>query len=504
VSSTSGPASTHAGPNLKRTPPAHGRSGFGQSGPDRSRTIWSRPVWIGAVVFCLILALLPWIVTLDGHPHADWQQFLGRFHPLTVHIPIGLLVLLPLLELGGIFRPALREAAASVLALAFLGCLLALTCGLLLAHGGGQTGTLVSHHMAGGIALTITVLLALLTRPAWAPRGSAGPAALAYPFLLTTALLILTWTAHQGGSLTHGSSYLTQYMPPALKRLVPTGLSGASGADPNSFYAQHINPILDANCVSCHGEGKISGGLRLDSYDRLMRGGQNGAVVVAGNPDASILLKRVMLPASDKLFMPAEGRPPLKPDEIAIIKAWIQQGASPTAQSLNGVALREKSHDAPIEPVGDYSALLPQIRQLAAGQGAKLQQISAKPSDGLALLTVDASSSFSDAQLAELKEFAPYIVEADLARTALTDAGLDTLKQFTHLRVLHLEGTHITDAGLAQLKPLTQLTYLNLSGTPVTAPAVAPLRAMPHLAHLYLFNTPAQPVPPPLADGKAP
>lgn len=44
------------------------------------------------------LLLLPFIFKFDGKPHADWQQFLGRFHPLTVHLPIGLLVLLPILE----------------------------------------------------------------------------------------------------------------------------------------------------------------------------------------------------------------------------------------------------------------------------------------------------------------------------------------------------------------------------------------------------------------------
>ena len=47
------------------------------------------------------LLLLPWLVRLDGKPHADWQQFLGRFHPLVVHVPIGLIVLVPVLEIAG-------------------------------------------------------------------------------------------------------------------------------------------------------------------------------------------------------------------------------------------------------------------------------------------------------------------------------------------------------------------------------------------------------------------
>ena len=86
----------------------------------------------------------------------------------------------------------------------------------------------------------------------------------------------------------------------------------------------------------------------------------------------------------------------------------------------------------------------------------------------------------------------PYIVEAELARTAVTDASFDTLRSFTHLRTLHLEGTSIAGTNFAKLSSLTELNYLNLSGTKVTAQSVAPLKNM-HLRHLYLFDTPAQP-----------
>ena len=55
-------------------------------------------VWIGAVCAGVLIVLLPLFFPLDGKSHADWLQFLGRFHPLLVHLPIGLIVLLPLLE----------------------------------------------------------------------------------------------------------------------------------------------------------------------------------------------------------------------------------------------------------------------------------------------------------------------------------------------------------------------------------------------------------------------
>jgi hypothetical protein len=231
----------------------------------------------------------------------------------------------------------------------------------------------------------------------------------------------------------------------------------------------------------------------LDSFDLIMKGGNDGPVIIAGDPDKSLLLHRVTLPSDHKQFMPAEGRPPLRAEDIALIKAWIQQGASPTATTLAGISTGDERPELPLQPVGDYSALLPEIQRMQQTQSAKLIPVSSKPEDGLILFTVDAASSFGDAQLAQFQRFAPYIVEAELGRTAVTNASFDTLKQFTHLRALHLEETHITGDGLAKLASLAQLTYLNLSGTQVTNESVRPLSSMKNLRHLYLYNTPAQP-----------
>ena len=447
----------------------------------------TRIAWDASLGLSLLLLALPWLVRLDGHPHADWQQFLGRFHPMVVHIPIGLLILVPLLELAGTLRPALREAAGFVLALAFAGCLIALSLGFLLAHGSGNAGKDVTRHLWGGVVLTIVVLICMLARPQWQAHTSG----YSYPALLACMLIVLLWTADHGGSLTHGSNYLTQYMPTGLKRVL------ALGATPpgDSFYARHVHPVLDANCASCHGEGQTKGGLRMDSYESLMRGGQVGPVIVAGDAAKSVLFQRITLPPGHEHFMPAEGRPPLQPEEIAWIKAWIDQGASPTLTTLAGVTIRDELPEAPIEPVGDYSSLMPEIQKLEQGQGAKLKQVSAKPSDGLILFTVDAASTFDDAQLAQFQKFAPYIAEAELGRTAVTDASFDTLKQFTHLRALHLEETRITGAGLPKLASLSHLSYLNLNGTQVTAASAASLSAIKSLRHVYLYNTPAQPAP---------
>ena len=105
----------------------------------------------------------------------------------------------------------------------------------------------------------------------------------------------------------------------------------------------------------------------------------------------------------------------------------------------------------------------------------------------------DVAASFDDAQLANFQRFAPFIVEAELGRTGVTDASIETLSQFKNLRALHLEGTAISGRTLARLSSLSQLTYLNLSATKVTSDTVAPLKSIPNLRHVYLFNTPAEP-----------
>jgi uncharacterized membrane protein len=441
-------------------------------------------VWISAVCAGVPIVLLPLFFPLDGKPHADWLQFLGRFHPLLVHLPIGLIVLLPLLEFAGTRRPSLREAAGFVLQIALATCVLSIIFGLLLAYSSGEIGTTVTRHMRGGIVLAIELLLCLVVRRSWL---AAQPRL--YFILLTAVVFTLAWTAHHGGSLTHGSDYLTRYMPPNLKRfLAPSAVS----SHPNSFFARHIYTVLDTKCVACHGTNKEQGGLRLDSYESLMAGGKDGIVIAPRNPDGSLLLKKVTLSPTDPHFMPAEGRTPLTPDEIARIRAWVLQGASPDAASVPGIFLLEDREEAP-PPVGDYSALMGEIRQMQRSQGAKLVAVSANPSDGLILRTTDVAGSFDDAQLAKFQRFAPFIVEAELGRTGVTDASIETLSQFKNLRAVHLEGTAVTGRPLAKLSLLPQLTYLNLSGTRVTNDAVAPLKGKPNLRHLYLFNTPAEP-----------
>ena len=285
---------------------------------------------LASAMACGALLLMPLVFRLDGKAHGEWAQFLGRFHPGVVHLPIGLILLVPLLELAGRARPALRDAAGFVLWLSVPACVVATLLGVLLAYGSGDAGVGVTRHMWGGIALTIAVVACAVLRSAW----DAGHARVVYPTLLAGVVVLLVWATHQGGTLTHGDGYLMEHAPVVLKRLPDLWRPRQPVlAAPGSVYAVQLQPIFDAKCASCHGRDKAKGRLRLDSLDRLMRGGQDGAAVIPGDAAKSLLFQRVTLPAADKKYMPSDGKPALTAGEIQMIKGWIDAGASPTAQA---------------------------------------------------------------------------------------------------------------------------------------------------------------------------
>ncbi len=102
------------------------------------------------------------------------------------------------------------------------------------------------------------------------------------------------------------------------------GAWGASlGADSAEFFETKIRPVLASNCYSCHQDSKL-GGLRLDSRDAMLKGGNSGTALTPGDPDKSLLIKAVRQ-TDPKLKMPMGGR--LKDNEIADLAAWVKAGA---------------------------------------------------------------------------------------------------------------------------------------------------------------------------------
>jgi len=95
-------------------------------------------------------------------------------------------------------------------------------------------------------------------------------------------------------------------------------------------YATDMKPIFDKSCIKCHGEAKQKGKLRLDSLAAVLKGGQDGKVVEAGKSTESMLIANVAHLGDEDDWMPPPDNkdkiPALTKEQIALIRAWIDQG----------------------------------------------------------------------------------------------------------------------------------------------------------------------------------
>lgn len=111
-----------------------------------------------------------------------------------------------------------------------------------------------------------------------------------------------------------------------LSAVVLLGASSvrANDRDPakEKFFEAQVRPLLVAKCVKCHGDAKQKGGLRLDTRDGFLDGGESGAVVAPGDPKKSLLIEAINF---ESLEMPPDGK--LSADEILILTKWVSDGA---------------------------------------------------------------------------------------------------------------------------------------------------------------------------------
>jgi mono/diheme cytochrome c family protein len=243
-------------------------------------------------------------------------QFLGRFHIVLLHLPIGILLLAAFLELYGLVRPNERapQAAGLVLRLGAVAAVTTAVCGWLLAESGHyEAGPLTLHRWLGIAASAGAVLAALMRRRRL----------MYYPVLLATIGCLIA-AAHLGGTLTHGEGFLTRYLPDVMAKL--TGKEPAT-ADLLSEFAA-VKPILETRCYGCHGAAKQESAFRLDVKALAFKGGKTGRpAIVPGAALESELVRRITLPHSDRDAMPPEGKPALSPAEIMALIDWINTGA---------------------------------------------------------------------------------------------------------------------------------------------------------------------------------
>ncbi|MGV3661310.1 MAG: c-type cytochrome domain-containing protein [Prosthecobacter sp.] len=277
------------------------------------------------------------------------------------------------------------------------------------------------------------------------------------------------------------------------------------------IYKDVVASIMQAKCVACHGEEKKKGKLQLHSYAAIIKGGGDGATtVIPSNIKDSLLLVRANLPVDDDEHMPPSDEPQLTKEEVAVLKWWIETGASETATvasvkapaDVEGALAVLLAKGLPKVAAGPAKVEKPKAKPLTDAEKKQVAEITAKmqalnaslmplaqDTEQLRLGVINAADKFGDKELALLAPVAQQIVWVDLARSQITDAAADTLAKMTNLERLHLENTKVTDAGLAKLGVLPNLEYLNLYGTKTTDGGIAKLSTAKGLKKLFVWQT---------------
>ena len=262
-------------------------------------------------------------------PWWGWR-LLGRLHPLVVHFPIGLLTTAALIEALHLVRRRTVPSEPGMYCLAFgvAGAVVSAALGTLNAAqetvGGAAATTLERHQTMGWIAVMAAV--AALGAGQVARRHGSMRSLVAYVALVFLTGAAVGATGHLGGELVYGSQYITEVLPwnqeqPSRSRAHATAATQPADVD----FARDVKPIFEQTCVECHGPDKVKGRLRMDTVAGLQKGGKNGALVKAGDPENSLLLRRVLgLDGEDQ--MPLD-KDPLTDAQVETLRRWVAAGA---------------------------------------------------------------------------------------------------------------------------------------------------------------------------------
>ena len=264
----------------------------------------------------------------------DWPPFLGPFHAVVLHLPIGFLMMGALLELYSLRRPSedLKRIVRLVILVGGISGAVAAGFGIAQASGGGYDSKTVELHRWFGLSVPAAAFLTLAVQH-WAYRKAAAGLVFGYRACLLGTVSLLMIAGHFGGNLTHGAGYLVENAPTFIKDLLgsppPAAAHQAVAQDaPQRLYVDKVEPIFKAKCYACHGPEKQKGGFRLDDPVRARQGGESGEPgVKPGDVIGSHLAKLILLPPDHDDVMPPSSKGQLTPDELMSILQWIRTGA---------------------------------------------------------------------------------------------------------------------------------------------------------------------------------
>ena len=417
-------------------------------------------------------------------------EFIGRLHPAIVHLPIGIFVLVVLLEFAALHpkRKSWSSAIQPINVIGIIFSLLSLLSGFLLAEEGNNNEDDVNIHKWTAIATTVLFVAYTLGRNK----------IVQHQIIHVTILIILSAalfsTGHLGGSLTHGSDYLT-FSPAKDQSEIAFNVTDINQA---AVYKDIVQYTLDKKCVQCHNEDKQKGKLRLDDSTWVLTGGKNGQVVNQQFPEQSEMFKRILLDLNDEKHMPPKGKDQLTEFEQAIFKWWIVSGASfnkhvadmqpdekiksalnkfkehysqkATNKKREDVASISKEHKLALEKAGWVISAISNEDNHVRAVGYNLEQPLKQSIEKLSLIKE---------QLVELK----------LSSSGIKDDDIASISSLTNIEKLWLDDNMLTDQCLIKLVSLNNLSYLNLASTSISKNGILQLKTLTALKNIYLFET---------------
>ncbi|MEA1784695.1 c-type cytochrome domain-containing protein [Arenibacter sp. GZD96] len=426
------------------------------------------------------------------------KQLLGRLHPLLVHLPIGFIILALLFQAYDRTHNQLRKVIATIYLWAGFAAAIACLTGYLQYLGEGYAYETIQWHLWSGIVTALFCFLMWLRLGKIPIKKSFAKVPIsAYSVLM---FILISFTGHQGGNITHGEDYLVEPLPNSLKAALGYEIFEEkeivlSEEDWQNavLYTDIVQPILNNNCVSCHNPKKSKGDLLLHTKEGIETSGENAPVVMANQPDRSELFKRMALPKEDDKHMPPDGKRQPTKEEVALIGAWIKNGMS-FDKTIGEIGL-EKSLLAAFFPKStELDHPSSEIVEAHKDSILKVKEtgLHVHPiSETTNFLKVSALNlpSFEDSDVASLLPVKEQVALLDLGGTQISDAIFSTLSTLPNLTILKLDHTSITGDQIEQLASLQHLKSLNVSHTNFKEGHVPKLQKLRQLKKVFLYNT---------------
>tara|TARA_B110000977_G_scaffold132252_1_gene168423 strand:+ start:479 stop:2581 length:2103 start_codon:yes stop_codon:yes gene_type:complete len=402
-------------------------------------------------------------------------KYLGKLHPVVLHLPIGALIMTFVLLLIAKFQKIdLYTAIRIGVDFSFIGALIAALLGYFLSLDDDYDFNNLSFHFWSGI---VTLILSFALSVLHRAKGKENIFFACY--ILT--LISLTITGHKGGIITHGEDYLS---PEGLYEVSPPVIL----KDSILLYEAAVNLILDDKCVSCHNASKSKSGLRFDRYDLMMKGGERGSLFDPDNHKEGSLVKFISLPIEDELHMPPKNKTQLNERELWLLNYWVSSGeylkSSPVALSSNDtlknnilayLGLEKKVAPADRKALGSLASLGFRIHLNAFHDNLLKLKFLKKNLEGK--------------HIKHLREIKNQIVELDLSNTNFNDLMSELISDLPNLKTLRLDQTDITDKTLGLLNN-SNLEVLNLCNTKVTYKGLNNLTKIEEAPKtIYAWNT---------------